>query len=360
MKKYYLENMPQVNESMERVELWYQGEKTDRAPIRFSEHNARHNVDLSQVLAGYETIKDFWFDTEYQVDSFIENLKGSTVYGDTFPVFYPNLGPSVYASYYGVPLSYADVTSWAIHTVSDIDALDIDSLKIDRECENWKKIDELTDYALARCKDKFFVGYTDLHPSMDCAVDFTGVNEMCMSLIDNPDKVKEFLNKLCDDFFPVYDYYYNRLEGMPSVSWMGIPFEGKMHIPSCDFSSMLSPAMFEEFVLPCVVKEAKAFDHNIFHMDGPGVMRHLDMLLDVNEIRAIQLVQGVGEDEPIMQWLPVIKKIQARGKGIVVGLQKHELKDFMANMDPKGIFLTLAADEEEQPEIVKLVEQWCK
>ena len=123
---------------------------------------------------------------------------------------------------------------------------------------------------------------------------------------------------------------------------------------------MLSPAMFEEFVLPCVVKEAKAFDHNIFHMDGPGVMRHLDMLLDVNEIRAIQLVQGVGEDEPIMQWLPVIKKIQARGKGIVVGLQKHELKDFMANMDPKGIFLTLAADEEEQPEIVKLVEQWCK
>ena len=192
--------MPQVNESMERVELWYQGEKTDRAPIRFSEHNARHNVDLSQVLAGYETIKDFWFDTEYQVDSFIENLKGSTVYGDTFPVFYPNLGPSVYASYYGVPLSYADVTSWAIHTVSDIDALDIDSLKIDRECENWKKIDELTDYALARCKDKFFVGYTDLHPSMDCAVDFTGVNEMCMSLIDNPDKVKEFLNKLCDDF----------------------------------------------------------------------------------------------------------------------------------------------------------------
>ena len=58
--------------------------------------------------------------------------------------------------------------------------------------------------------------------------------------------------------------------------------------------------------------------HNIFHVDGKGMLRHLDRILEVPQIQAIQWVQGVGDDLPILQWLPVIRKIQAAGKGVVV------------------------------------------
>ena len=61
--------------------------------------------------------------------------------------------------------------------------------------------------------------------------------------------------------------------------------------------------------------------HNVFHLDGKGMLKHLDRILEVPEIQAIQWVHGVGDDLPIMQWAPVIRKIQAAGKGVVVDLQ---------------------------------------
>ena len=83
----------------------------------------------------------------------------------------------------------------------------------------------------------------------------------------------------------------------------------------------------------------------IFHMDGKGVANHLDTLLAEPGIRAIQWVQGVGEDEPILQWIPLIKRIQSAGKSVVVDLKPKELEAFMAQVSPEGIFLCIAAEE---------------
>lgn len=358
MKTYYLETMPHVNESMKRVEAWYHQEVIDRAPIRFSEHNGIHNDKADQIPARYQELKDYWFDAEYQVDCYISKLKNSPVYAETFPVFYPNLGPGVYASFYGVPLKYGTTTSWAQHIIDDVETFEVSTLRIDRKCENWLKIDELTDMALLKGGGMFFTGYTDLHPSLDCTADLMGVENLCMSILDSPEAVLELTDKVCEDFPAVYEYYAGRLNGTPSVSWMGIPSEESMHIPSCDFSTMLSKDQFEKFALPYIEREVKHFQKNIFHMDGRGVARHMDMILSIPEIQAIQWVQGVGDDEPILQWVPLIKKIQAAGKSVVVSLKTSELKEFMGAVHPKGIYLTMPASIEEQPDIVKMAEQW--
>ena len=69
-------------------------------------------------------------------------------------------------------------------------------------------------------------------------------------------------------------------------------------------------------------------------------------------------MQGVGDDLPILQWLPLIRKIQAAGKGVVVDLQLNELEPFIAAMKPDGIFLCLAADEADQPAILNRLTKW--
>ena len=91
--------------------------------------------------------------------------------------------------------------------------------------------------------------------------------------------------------------------------------------------------------------------HNIFHCDGKGVANHLDRILEVPEINAIQWVQGMAEDQPIMQWVPLIKKIQAAGKSVIVDLQLNELNDFMATVEKKGIYLCIGADADLQADI---------
>ena len=70
-------------------------------------------------------------------------------------------------------------------------------------------------------------------------------------------------------------------------------------------------------------------------------------------------MQGVAEDEPILQWVPLIQKIQNAGKGVVVDLKVSELEPFMDAVSPEGIYLCIASDdEEEQQAILKRLLKW--
>jgi hypothetical protein len=145
----------------------------------------------------------------------------------------------------------------------------------------------------------------------------------------------------------------------PSVTWMAVPSFGKMHIPSCDFSFMIRTQQFVRYQLDLNRREMAHMDHNVYHVDGKGVARHIDLILELPKLNAIQWVQGMGDDTPIMQWVPLIKRIQAAGKSVMVDLTHDELDDFIAAVRPEGILLTMASvDEEEERAILKRVAQW--
>jgi len=57
---------------------------------------------------------------------------------------------------------------------------------------------------------------------------------------------------------------------------------------------MVSTDVFDEFYLPSLLRETSYMSHNVFHLDGKGMLRHIDRILDVPEVAAIQWVHGVG------------------------------------------------------------------
>ena len=353
-----LEGKPDFEEAMQRIEAWFNHETLNRPPVRFSEHNAEFSS--LPILAGrsWPNLKARWFDAEFQVDFFLESIQGRRFYGETFPVFWPNLGPSVYAAFHGGELDYAEVTSWMRHCVHDWD--DLKRLQFSRDSDYFRGIEDLTRVGLEKSAGNFMVGYTDLHGSLDCVADWRGPQQLCMDLMDEPHRVHEMLAVANESFLPLFDHYdaILKAQGQLSVTWMAIPSRGKMHIPSCDFTSMISTKAFREFYLPSLQNEVAHMTHNVFHLDGKGMLRHLDLILSIPEIHAIQWVQGVGDDLAIEQWLPVIRKIQAAGKGVVVDLQLTELEPFIAAMKPDGLFLCIAAEERDQPNILKRIEKW--
>ncbi|MBI5668506.1 MAG: hypothetical protein HZC41_10915 [Chloroflexi bacterium] len=351
-----LEGMPDFDRAMQRVYAWYAGAVLDRPPVRFMAHNAFVN----QALADYPSpsLKDRWFDVEFQVDTFARSLQGKRFHGETFPVFFPNLGPEVYAAFYGSEVEYGEVTAWSKPLVHDWD--DMQRLRLDTDNSYWRKLDELTRCALERCTGQFLVGYTDMHPGVDCAASWRDPQQFCIDLIECPDEAAQLIEIAIRDFECIYDHFDNILKahGQLSVSWMGIPSFGRMHIPSCDFSALISPALFERFCLPVLQREVKTMTHNIFHVDGKGVLKHLDRILSVPEVHALQWVQGVGSDQPIMQWVPTIQRMQAR-RPVIVDINKHELDDFMAAVKPEGIFLWIGTDnEDEELDILRRISTW--
>ncbi len=110
--------------------------------------------------------------------------------------------------------------------------------------------------------------------------------------------------------------------------------------------------------MPIIRKQAELFKHNVFHLDGPGVARHIDAVLTLPNLQAINWVQGCGVHEPIMQWLPLIEQIQEAGKSVIVDLKVHELDEFMKNVDPTGILLWIPAEPSEQKDILERVRRW--
>ncbi len=357
-KNIELEKKPDFDECMKRIYAWYNQEIIDRAPIRFAAHNAEYSEAHVMKGRSWANLKERWWDTDYQLELFEHHLGNSVFNAETFPVFWPNLGPEVYTAFYGVELEYKEVTSYAKPNITDWSQLN--SIRLDKNNPYFRKIEEMTFAALDRCNGKYLVGYTDIHPGMDCAAAFRDPQQLCLDLLLEPEEVQKLIDISSRDFQMIFDHFDRILKahGQPSVTWMGIPSFGKIHIPSCDFSTMISPEQFEEFVLPVIQKEVKPMTHNIFHLDGKGVANHVDHLLAMPEINAIQWVQGVGDDLPILQWIPFIKKIQAAGKSVIVDLTVSELEPFMKEMSPKGIYLCIAADPDIQPDIIRKVEKW--
>jgi hypothetical protein len=353
-----LETKPDFDQCCDRIEAWFNREIIDRAPVRFHRHNAEYENVINH--SPHATLKDRWMDTEFQVQSYVDSIRGQRFNAETFPVFMPNLGPNIYAAAHGAELVFGETTSWCEPVINSWD--DLKKIQFSKENIYYKKIREITEAALQVCEGQFLVGYTDLHPGMDCAAAWRGTENLCMDMMIDPDLVQELMRLSREHFLDVYDEYDTLLKQhhQPSVTWMNIPVrKGRMHIPSNDFSFMISPEQFHEFALETLQEEVKTMTHNVFHVDGKGVANHVDSILNVPEVNAIQWVQGMGDDYPIMQHLNFIRRIQAKDASIIVDLDKSDLDEFMRIMSPKGIFLWIATDNEEEEEaIIKKLLHW--
>ncbi len=353
-----LETKPDFAKAMERVYAWYEQEMIDRPPIRFTAHNSEFEIQKKLQDRSWPDLKSRWFDVDYQVEYFVHSIKGQEFLAETFPVFWPNLGPEVYSAFYGSELIYQEVTSYSVPLVKEWQ--DLEKLKLDMHNEYFRTIEKLTRAALEQCPNQFMVGYTDLHAGIDCVAAWRDPQQLCLDVLLEPEQVKEALTIANTEFQLVFDHFDSMIKEQDQLSatWMGIPSFGKMHIPSCDVAAMLSQEHFDEFVLPNLKAEVKPMGHNIFHVDGKGVGKNIERILDIPEINAIQWVQGEGVDRPIMQWLPFIKKCQVASKSVVVDLHLDELEEFIGRMDPRGLYLCIAASQDIQRDIVKRVEKW--
>ena len=100
---------------------------------------------------------------------------------------------------------------------------------------------------------------------------------------------------------------------------------------------MLSSEMFREFSLPHIADMIEISDYPLFHLDGKGMIDHLDCLLDIPKLKAIQWQPGAG-CESLPQWYPLIRKILDAGKAVqLFTYSPEELDDAVKALGTKGL-----------------------
>ena len=358
-----IESMQDYDGAIKRVEAWYRGEVYDRPPVRFARNHLLYDQSLKLDRSKWETLRDRWFDAEYQVDRAIARLEKGSGLGETFPVFWPNLGSEVYGAFFGMELEFSEVSSWAVPVLKNSeDIFGAEKLVFSENNAYYQNIMEQTRIALEKCKDRYIVGVTSWATGIDTVAGWVDPENLVKDILSYPEAVHNLLKKSQESFRDIYDNFYNLISleyGHPSTSWLGIPtVSGKGHIMQADFSSLISTDLFDEFCRPSLEFEAQMMDRTIFHMDGRGVANHIESILTIDNLQAVQWEQGLGADTPIMQWAGIIKLIQSQGRSVIVYLTVDELESFMSEIKPEGIFLCISAEESVQEDILERLLHW--
>ena len=101
-------------------------------------------------------------------DLAIAEMERTDYVGDSFPLFWPNVGPEISATPFGCELTFTETTSWSkpvIHADRDWAGLATRLPNFDNLY--WQTVERMTDYALARCENRYVVGLSDLHGNYD-------------------------------------------------------------------------------------------------------------------------------------------------------------------------------------------------
>jgi hypothetical protein len=353
---------PDYEQAKERIEAWWHCEVIDRAMtyIMFAKpEEERVPVPDSR----HATLRERWMDAEFVARRALANLSNTVFYADSMPLAYPNLGPDIMAAFYGCELEFGETTSWSIPILKDWEPSSVARIRLNLNGFYFKKIMEITDALLDVGRGKFIVGYTDLHGAADTVAALRDPQMLNIDVLEHPEEVKKLCRRVTQGLLKVYDIFYDKLtaEGMPSTTWMHIIHEGKMHVPSNDFSCMVSDKVMEELFIADTICECAHMDRNIYHLDGPQALRFLDRIMEIPNLHAIQWVPGANRDY-WKNWVHVYQRIQNAGKALVIYVPANDLEDVFRCLKPEGVWLWVQGvkDKQEADAALKKVAGWTR
>jgi hypothetical protein len=238
-----------------------------------------------------------------------KHIENMLCFGDAFPTFWPDLGPGIVCAMVGLcSVNHVSGTTW----YEPIKPTELADTHIEADFENvwFKKLERITELAIEKFGSEVLVAFSDMGGNLDLLSSLRKPEPLLMDLVDHPEEVK----RVRDEFSTAWWEYFNRFAAMIarqqigftpwSLTWSDRP----TYVLQCDFAAMISPAMFKEFVVPELQASCHKMDRSIFHLDGPAMVCHLDHLLSLEELDAVQWQPGEGAPSG-NTWMELVHKI---------------------------------------------------
>jgi 5-methyltetrahydrofolate--homocysteine methyltransferase len=277
--------------------------------------------------------------------------------GEAVPNVAPDLGPNCLALYLGCVGVEGQGTVWFEPFITDPGSA---RFEFDEHNFYWDFTLRLAQAQLQVARAKFLVSFPDLIEGLDTLAAMRGTQALLVDLIERPEWVRDALDQITARYFEAYDVLYDLIadERGGSHFWAWAP--GRMSKFQCDFSAMISPQMFGEFMVPVLRDMTERVDYCMYHWDGPAAIAHHDHLLSLPELTMIQWTPGAGTvpvtDE---RWWSLYHKTIEAGKKLMIGVQDVEsLRALRREFGPKlkQFLISMRAQTLEQAqEILRIV-----
>ncbi len=341
--------MPKINfteEDWQRVErdtlAWWAGEL--RRPLVYLAV-----TDPAQMKIPEAPLYSYWsnYPLEMPADEIVERFEPwfatTKYYGDAFPWHWLNFGPGIAAGFLGANVHSVREPSETVwfSRPKEIQLTDL-HLAYDAANPWWLRVKEMTSTLVERYGSDLVVSHTDLGGNLDILASFRGTQELLFDLVDCPEEVDRLTGAITELWLRYYDEQHNLMlsTGRGTSSWAPIWSQGKTYMLQSDFAYMISPAMFERFVVPDLTACCNHLDHGFYHLDGKGQIRHLDLLLSIKRLRGIQWIPGDGQLPP-HEWLPLLKRIRDGGKLCQVFVSPEGARAIVRNLGGRGFLFVI-------------------
>lgn len=326
-----LEACPHFPEVAERWEAWWRFE-ADR-PLLVTAIGVRTGIRWDKCFDLLEKPDEWLAARRLQ----LEGLRWSR---DIAPSIRVDLGPVVTGAFLGAPLHFAagENTSWQTPVIEAWTEAAVP--RLDPQNRWLRTVRALLERTARDAAGRYLVCLPDYGGAFDILANLRGAENLLLDLYDQPERLAPAATRAVDAWETAFATAYETVTaaGAGVTSWLHAWSAVPYTLPTCDFNYMIGEEMFREQVLPSLAEQARRAGRCLFHIDGPGAAKHAEALAGEPALTALQYTPGAGTPSALER-LPMLKRLQAAGKPLVVCCPAAEAGALAAALDPRGLAL---------------------
>ena len=261
---------------------------------------------------------------------------------DILPMACVDLGPGSLATLIGAKPVFDPKTVWFEHAYDNITQLP--SLGFDESTPWWQLKMNTFNTLTKLAGTKYMVGCMDLVENLDILSSLIGAEESLYALMDEPELVLKHLYEINKVWIEAYERIYQVIkqeDNSSGYSAFSIWGTGKTAKLQCDYSAMISPDQFGEFIVPMLAEQCQYLDHSMFHLDGKECICHLDHLLSIKELNAIEWTPDPSSPGCAdSYWFDMYREILDAGKSVqLVGMRPEQIEPVLNAVGTNGVYM---------------------
>ena len=327
------------DQSLARWRAFWAGSLLDRPPVLVhlvatEGLDVGQSASLESTLAHYDPLQN-----GPQIESAEISIlnKAAAIHDDLPPTMTAGGGVWFTGAVMGAPLVSTAEMLTCHPIISEWDALT--SIRYSPTNEWAQRALQLAHQLVDRSGGRYAVTPGLLEGPSDICANLRSPTRFACDLYEYPTEVRRLAEIAADawlqhtralyDMIPLYD-------GGTVTQWsLWVP--GRGVALQEDFCSIISPRLYREFFLSLDRELADQADITWMHIHS-GAIHLVDEVLTVEQIRGIQIVNDGVAGPPIAKVLPVMQRIQQRGKCLIVRkYAPRELEQILPHLAPKGL-----------------------
>ncbi|NLG26402.1 MAG: hypothetical protein GX557_00700, partial [Chloroflexi bacterium] len=300
------------DEVRDRLTLWWNGGDIGRPTLLLTAPRERPLEEIPALPKPPGWVTDYSISNyAYRLNLTQRACTRTHYLAEALPHVAPDLAPGCVSLYLGCRGVETDGTVWMEPCITEPERA---RFELDPDNVYWQFTLRLARDQARLGQGKFMLQFPDLIEGLDTLAAMRGTEALLVDLVDRPAWVREALTRISRLYFGYYDPLYELIkdERGGSIFWCWAP--GRMAKLQCDYSAMISAAMFREFMVPVLLDLTRRLDYSMYHWDGPGAIQHHDALLAIPRLSMLQWTPGDGQ-EPIAhpRWWPLFHKTVEAG-----------------------------------------------